>query len=345
MAVGICGALLGAGSMANQRGCWALMVAALLCAAPAGAALMADLYQATVGAGDGSEAAKSAAIHSALRAVLVKVTGRRSAAQDPGFGPLYSDAARYVQQFRGANGQIRIDFDSAAIDRWLQQNGQLIWGKERPASFVWLAIPNGRDTGVVVTRLDTPDIRRSLEAVASARGIMLLWPSAADLSANHLNYAQVVAGASRLLVEIARKQGADGVLIGRANGAAANAGVRWTFVHQGQTSEFTGNVEGVQRAADSYAANLAAGAPATPVAVDVQGIADLRAYAAVQKELESLSAVAHVEVLAMSGDTLQLRIDARGGSDSLLRALGNARHLQSVGSADSANALRLRFSP
>jgi hypothetical protein len=77
----------------------------------------------------------------------------------------------------------------------------------------------------------------------------------------------------------------------------------------------------------------------------VQGIADLQAYAAVQKELESLSAVARVEVLAMFGDTLQLRIDARGGSESLLRALGNARHLQSVGPADSANALRLRFSP
>jgi hypothetical protein len=195
-----------------------------------------------------------------------------------------------------------------------------------------------------VTRIDTPDIRRSIEAAASTRGIVLLWPSAADLSANRLDYAQVVAGPSRALVEIAHKQGASGVLIGRANGAAANAGVRWTFVNQGQTSEFTGNVEGVQRAADSYAANLAGGAPAVPVAVAVQGIVDLQAYAAVQKELEGLSVVAHVVVLAMSGDTLQLRVDARGGSEALLRALGNAHHLQSAGPADSANAVRLRFS-
>jgi uncharacterized protein len=331
--------------MAYRQGCWAWMLVVLLCAAPARAALMADLYQATVGAGDGSEAAKTAAIQNALRAVLVKVTGRRSAAQDPSFAPLYSDAARYVQQFRAGSGQIRIDFDSAALDRWLQQNGQLIWGKERPATFVWLAIPNGRDTGTVVTRIDTPDIRRSLEAAASARGVLLLWPSAADLSANRLDYAQVAAGSSRNLVEIAHKQGGGGVLIGRANGAAANAGVRWTFVNQGQISEFTGNVEGVQRAADSYAANLVAGAPAVPVVVEVQGILDLQAYAAVQKDLEVLSAVAHVAVLAMSGDTLQLRVDARGGSESLLRALGNAHHLQSIGPADGANTLRLRFSP
>jgi len=74
-----------------------------------------------------------------MKIVLVRVTGRRSAADDPALAPLVGNARRYVQQYRGTpDNQVWVSFDGPAIERWLTQNGQPLWGHERPTTFVWL---------------------------------------------------------------------------------------------------------------------------------------------------------------------------------------------------------------
>ena len=101
----------------------------------------AELYQATVPVADRSEASQAAAFEAALKIVLVRVTGRRAAEEDPALAPLVANARRYVQQYRAApDNQLWVAFDSAAIDRWLTQNDQPIWGRERPSTYVWLAV-------------------------------------------------------------------------------------------------------------------------------------------------------------------------------------------------------------
>jgi hypothetical protein len=211
-------------------------------------------------------------------------------------------------------------------------------------TFIWLAVPAGKDGGSVVTRGDSPDIRRSIDAEASARGIHLLWPTADELNANHIGYADIAAGPSSKLAELGRRLGGDGVLIGRANGAAANAGVKWTFVRSGHGSEFTGNVEGVDRAADSYVEQrpVAGGTP-EPVAVDLEGISDLHAYASAQAYLESLGVVAHLDVLGLDGPTAHLRVQARGGAPALQKAIADDDRLESLAADAQTAALRFRW--
>ena len=63
----------------------------------------------------------------------------------PRLSPLLGNARRYVQQYRGApDSQVWVAFDGAAIERWLTQNGQPLWGHERPTTLVWLARANRR---------------------------------------------------------------------------------------------------------------------------------------------------------------------------------------------------------
>src|SRR5271170_6676762 len=110
-----------------------------LCADASLALTRAELYQATVPVADRSEASLAAAFEAALKIVLARVTGRRAAQDDPALAPLVANARRYVQQYRAApDGQLLVAFDGAAIDRWLTQNNQPLWGHERPATFVWL---------------------------------------------------------------------------------------------------------------------------------------------------------------------------------------------------------------
>jgi len=303
-----------------------LRLAAILCLSAAAACgaetafgmTRVELYQATAPVSDRSEASQTAAFQAALKVVLVRVTGRRTADEDPAFAPLFNSARRYVQQYRSApDNQLWVSFDGSAIERWLTQNGQPLWGRERPSTFVWLAVQNGSSAGGILSADDTSELKQAIDAAATIRGIPLVWPSAAT-----------VAAAPSPPAEMGRRAGAEAVLLGRATNDAESAGVRWTLLFQDRSSEFSGVLEGVNRAADLYAGLFAASGGLAPVEIDVSGVADLRDYANVQTYLESLTFVTHVGVQALTGDTVRFRLTTRGGIEPLQHAIALNGRLQ-----------------
>src|SRR5580693_1113496 len=126
-----------------------LMCLAGLFWAEAGMALTrAEMYQATAPVADRSEAAQSAAFQNAMRIVLIRVTGHRNADEDPALSALVVNARRYVQQYRAApDNQLWVAFDGPAIERWLTQNGQPLWGHERPTTLVLLGVQSSGQGG------------------------------------------------------------------------------------------------------------------------------------------------------------------------------------------------------
>jgi len=294
-----------------------------------------EMYQAAAPAADRSEAGQTAAIQSAMKTVLIRVTGRRNADEDPAFAPLISIARRYVQSYRSTpDNQLLVSFDGAAIERWLTQNGQPLWGRERPTTLVLLAVQGGAQ-GSVVTTEDNSELKLAIDAAANMRGLPLVWPSAAELQKYHIDYAALNNGASPAFSDIARRMGSDAVLVGRAGGATANASVRWTHLFQDRSSEYSGTLEGVNRAADLYAGMFAASGTLAPIEIEVAGINDLKDYAGVQSYLESLTSVSHVSVESLAGDTVRFRLSTRGSVDSLQRALSLNGRLQSIAAGEN----------
>jgi len=280
-----------------------------------------ELYQATVPVADRSEAALAAAFQTALKTVMVRVTGRRSADEESAFAPLYTNARRYVQQYRTApDSHLWVAFDGGAIERWLTQNGQPLWGRDRPSTLVWLTLQTAPQAATVVTADDTSELKDAIDAAATARGVPLIWPTAA-VSAN-----PAAANPS----EIAHRLGADGLLVGRASNATAAASVRWTLSFQDRSSEFSGAVEGINRTADVYANLFAASGSVAPVEIEVSGVADLRDYANVQTYLESLTFITHVNVEELHADSVKFRLSTRGGIESLQHAILLSGRLQSL---------------
>ena len=296
----------------------------------------AELYQAVAPAADRSEAGQDEAFQTALKTVLVRVTGRRSAADDPALAPLVANARRYVQQFRGApDNQMWVSFDGPAIERWLTQNGQPLWGHERPKTFVWLTAQTGAQSGTVITADNTSELKLAIDATAAWRGVPLIWPTAADLQKNHLDYAAVLSSAPSTLAEIGRRSDGEGVLVGRATGTTASANVRWTHLFQDRSSEFTGPLEGVNRAADLYAQLFAASGSLVPIDIEVSGVTGLREYANLETYLESLTFISHVSVVSLTGDSVRFRLLSRGGAESLHRTLSLNGRLQPIASGDN----------
>ena len=321
-----------------------LRAAAILCLCIVGlfmsglghAAARPELYQALAPVSDRSDSAQAAAFQAALRTVLVRVTGRRTADDDAALAPLISNARRYVQQYRpAADGQLWVAFDGPAIERWLTQNGQPLWGHERPTTLVMLAVQSGAQSGTVINADDTSELKLAIDAAAISRGLPLLWPSAAELQKNRLDYATVVNDSPSVLGEIARRFGGDAVLIGRASGSSALANVRWIHMFQDRSSEYSGPLEGVQRAADMYAGLFAASGNLSAVDIEVVGVNDLRQYAGLETYLESLTFIAHVSVESLSGDTIRLRLSTRGGVESLQRALSLNGRLQPIAAGEN----------
>jgi hypothetical protein len=310
---------------------------AALCVASNGIALTrVDLYQTTVPAADRSEAAQTAAFQNAMKIVLVRLTGRHSADEDAALAPLVSSARRYVQQFRASgDGQVWVAFDGPAIERWLAQNGQPVWGRERPTTVVLLAVQTGAQTGTVITATDTSDLKQSIDSQAAHRGLPLQWPSAADVQRNRLDYASIASGSTSALADIAKRMGGDAVLIGRVACCGSNANVRWTHQFQDRSSEYSGTLEGVDRSADSYANLFAASGTVMPVDIEVTGVRDLRDYASVQSYLESLTFISHVSVESLTADTVRFRLATRSGGDSLSRALSLNGRLQAIAAGDN----------
>jgi hypothetical protein len=310
---------------------------AALCFGNAGLALTrAELYQASAPMADRSEAAQTDAFQTAMKIVLVRVTGRRSAEDDPALGPLIANARRYVQQYRGApDGQVWVSFDGPAIERWLTQNGQPLWGHERPTTFVWLTAQTGGQSGTVITADDTSELKTAIDAAAVFRGVPLLWPSAADVQRNRLDYAGVNGAAPSTLADIGRRLGGEGILIGRASGNSGSANVRWTHLFQDRSSEFSGALEGVNRTADLYAGLFAVSGNLVPIDIEVSGVGDLREYASVQTYLESLTFISHVSEVALTGDTVRFRLATRGGAESLQRTLSLNGRLQPIAAGDN----------
>lgn len=329
-----------------------LRLLALLCLsiagpglADAGAALTrAELYQAKVPVTDRSEASKPAAFEAALRVVLVRVTGRRTAGDEPVFAPLLGNARRYVQQYRDTqDGQLWVSFDANAIDRWLAQNNQPLWGRERPSTYVWITVPGGAQGGTVITAEDTSDLKTAVDAAAYQRGTPVIWPSVPDLQRNHLDYAAVASASAGTLADISHRAGAEGTLIGRASAAGVAAGIRWTFLYQDRSSEFSGApTEGIDRAADTYAGLFAVSGAAAPVLIEVGGVNDLKDYAYVQNYLESLAFISHVGVESLSGNVVRFRLTTRGGAEALQNALPLSGRLQ-PGSAGEGGVQRFEL--
>jgi hypothetical protein len=321
-----------------------LRPAALLCAVICGLCLTgvsfsltrAEMYQATVPVADRSEAAQAAAFQTAMRTVLVRVTGRRSADEDPGLAPLLANARRYVQQYRAAgDGLLWVALDGPAIERWLTQNGQPLWGHERPTTLVLLAVQGSAQSGSVITTDDGSELKTAIDAAAAARGLPLVWPNASELQKSHVDFAAVYNGSPSALAEMGRRLGTDGLLIGRANGAGVNANVRWLHLFQDRSSEYSGALEGVNRAADLYAGLFAASGSLVPVSIEVVGISDLREYASLESYLESLTFISHVSVESLSGGTVRFRLATRGGIEPLQRALSLNGRLQPIAAGEN----------
>jgi hypothetical protein len=336
----------------------ALFVASvLLCfSAAAPAVRVPGLYEADVAVPDQSNSARVQGVVNALRAVIVKLSGDRAAAEKNEVGPILRVAERYLLQYRyldsdaaapqpGATApprQLRLlaQFDQGALDRDLRGAGVAIWGPERPATLTWLAISDGGAWHWPGGEGPDDSLQALADARARGRGLVLVFPLHDLDDAGRLDPAAVAAGESESIRAASERYRPDGILTLAVDAPAPGQWRgRWTLLIGGDTEQWNNESpaleevirDGIDRYADHLArayAGAGAGAEEGGVTLNVVGVSSAAGYARALRYLESLNSVTGVQVTGVAGDQVTFVLSAYGGSDAVRQAITLGRVLE-----------------
>jgi hypothetical protein len=260
----------------------------------------------------------------AVRAALVRATGRRDAADDPALARLVEQATRYVQSMRpGAEGTTQVVLDGAALERDIIASGRSTWDAERPFTIVVLNPP--------LTGAAADGARQSLEEIAEGRGLpVTLVPMA-------LTDATGAPLGNEVLLQDAQRLGGDAVLLGRADPAQPAGTWQWTLLTGFSSDSWNGSFEaGINGAADSLARVEGGSTPQhdAEALVQVSGVSTLVDYAAVDRMLADLPGVRHSGLEESDGASATFRLLIRGGAEAVERALAHSARLTSTGTSN-----------
>lgn len=338
----------------------ALAALAVLVTVPAVAAPVDTVYEAEVPVATRGDVDRARAVRDAMARVLVKVTGDRNAPRRPEVAALLDDAGRYVQQYQYLAGParddgeraglvLRVRFDRRALEEALAPTELPLWGRERPATVLWLAVDDGERRGLIGAD-DAAGYAAAARARAAQRGIPITLPLLDLQDAAVLGHG----GQGADLAAASARYGADAVL----SGAVARVGPgiwegRWTLELGGSRATWSTQAtlaeaaieEGIDVLADALAARFArpfAGGADEAIELVIYGVEDFAGYARALAYLSSLDAVGEVQVRGVSGDRLAIGLRARGGMEALSRIVALGQTLEPIGPGGALGAFRLR---
>jgi uncharacterized protein len=324
--------------------------------APSIAATVTDLYTVTVVPEPGAQDQRRAAVRAAMGQLLVRVTGSRSAALDPALQSLIASPDEYLSSYGlDRQGRAVVGFRRAPVERALTSLALPVWGPERPLTLLWIAVDDGSGGRALLGANDTTDIgalttpqmaelltavRTEIQAVADERGLPVAWPLLDLEDLNAVTFTDVWGGFDDRIVAASARYRADAVLIGRVRPGLTGNEVDWLFVSGIDRHALPGSGirDGLDAAADRYAADFATIGGASVTLLTVRDVLTPAAYGRVMSYLERQSLFESVDVESYGDGMLSLRVAARGDARVLERVLalgGVLRPAAAVGSLGS----------
>jgi uncharacterized protein len=298
-----------------------------------------DLYEVTMPI-DGN---REAAFVEALKAVAVRVSGRRDAASQ--LGSAANSPRQFVQRFAfTTDNQLQVAFHPSSVDRLLSESGLPTWGRERPATLVLLNLPGSDGASMWVEAAYPAAEKEALTRAAKQRGVPLVWPTLSSQERGELGSVN-----SASLLQLAARHGANAVLVGEARRDGAGVAVRWSLTSEDGLAQASGSLEdGAHLVADTFGRIFSAAAGALgSMSVEVSGVNSLDDYATTVNYFEAMTLVRSVALERVIGDTMRFQLGVRGDATTLRRALALDNKLVPVGpdgDIGSAAPLQLRLS-
>jgi hypothetical protein len=314
------------------------------------------LYEADVPVPNQGNAARVQGIHSALRQVLVKLTGDRHGADVPALLPVLRLAEDYVQQYRYFDVvlpapdpdaapirglRLSVRFDEESLNRTLRDLGVSIWSRERPATLLWLVMGEGMARNWATMEHQAERLA-TVEQRARARGIALLYPLHDLEDSTRLQPSDIWGGFGAPVQDASARYRADVVLTGAVESPVEGIWeARWVAYLHGEKTEWSVSgvsaeavlEEGIDALADMLAARFVHSQPpgqAAQVGITIADIFNADQYSRALRYLESLHAVSAVQVGRVEPGQVSFTLTVHGGEDAIAQAITFGRTLERV---------------
>ncbi len=310
---------------------------------PAGAVIFDDLYVAEVLVPDESAAELRRGARAGLLQVLVRVSGTPEVEDSSLVRASLRNPAAYYYQFsyeasdkslvRGSDSVqaqiLRIHFEPSAIARLLRDASLPVWGSNRPAVLLWVALSDGQDRRII-SEADTDAFVEALKDQARQRGIPLLFPILDIEDTSRISTAEVWGSFLDRVESASIRYNPDGILTARVqqemNGRWSAS---WSFSVGGswQSLESVAFSRGdlvrgiVDQVADNLADRFALGASRSSVNLVVDNVATLAQYAALSGYLEQLAPVLNSSIVSLEDGQAEFQLQIEGQYSQLLEII------------------------
>jgi hypothetical protein len=323
------------------------------------AAPVPNLYEGEGQIAEKHDAPTAEDAQTALRPVLVKLTGDRTAADSPAAAKLYPNANKYLQGFgyrTDAKGSSLFwgKFEPGLLDSAAHSAGFKLWSKDRPAVLVWLTLEeNGQRR--LLNPNENSNYIKYLQDNAGVRGLPLLFPLLDLQDEALLKVPDLWEGFKDVIVQSGQRYKADIILAGLITVAGPEQWLtRWTLYAGSDDTPYAWNgnpakpdaalAEAIDAASDALAqGKIKRKAPDPPMRFEltVQGISSFTDYTRIQHYLASIAAVKQVDIKRMDGERAVFAVSAIGGLETVAEAINLGTTLQPV-SADDTHLYRVR---
>lgn len=322
-----------------------IVVVSLASVLPAGSAEVAALYTAEVAVDREAEDPRADAYRIALFDVLLRVSGGELTRDPELVDALFPDPAAYVVRFRpGPDDTLFVTFDGEALEDVLKSAGQTVWGSDRPATLVWLAVDWGDGEREILGADDPLQnlederaadryrlLRERVLKLAERRGLPVLLPLLDAEELGRVTFADVRGGFDEIVLESSARYDVSSILIGLVDASGREAG-RWRHYLGTERTAMLGEPEQVMpQVADrlSRAFAVRGDAPLRTVVLTMAGVQTVDAFGELQQRLGGIEAIERFAIEEVVGDRIRYSVDVRGGAERLARALRFAGFLES----------------
>ncbi len=308
------------------------------------------MYEGSTLVNSQNTAERNVALPNALVQVLVKISGRRDAAQAArgqlAIAAKIAQDVRYTAESQTINGapiyrqKLTAHFPRDAVDAIVAGSGLPVWPSPRAPIVLWLVIDDGHGARMVGTA--HVNAVKSLTDRAFDRGIGVLLPAASPAE----NAVALAAVAQPQAVATASASyGSPVQLVGKLARSAAGWNAQWVLLDGGaelaRWSETNPDARlamanGADGAADALArkyARMAAGGPAGTFTVEIDGVRNGDDYVRAMGYLESIGIVRKIVLLGANDARLRMQLELATGIEGLrsVLAAGEVLDLQADG--------------
>ena len=328
---------------------------------------VADLYVARVIVMDEDASRLRSGARAGLLQVLVRVSGSPDVEDSSMIRNSLRNPADYYYQYSYESTdkillagdeevparELILHFEPSAIAGLLRDANFPVWGSNRPAVLLWVAVSEEQERRIL-SEADTGSVVQSLVSQASERGVPLLFPILDIEDASRISVAEVWGAFLDRIDKASSRYSPDAVLTARIR---QEAGGRWSGRWSYRVTEDWQSRESLAPSVDELARNMvdqlandlasrfALGSSRARVSLTVEGISDVARYAELSGYLEQLAPVLNSSIVSLQGDVVRFELETEGQVDQLVEIIKLDERLLLLGNDQGNGRLMYRWRP